>query len=55
MPDFHAYGELIYSPQERCPSIQRSTSVLITIGPTLAILEGQVTWEDSIVMSRHVL
>jgi hypothetical protein len=42
LPDFQTYGALIYSLQERYPSIQRSTLVLATIGPTLAKLEGQV-------------
>jgi len=36
-----SYAILIYSLQERYPSIQRSTLVLATIGPTLAKLEGR--------------
>jgi len=40
--DFHTYGKLIYSLQERYPSVQRCTLVLATIGPTLAKLEGQI-------------
>jgi hypothetical protein len=42
LPDFQTYGALVYSLQERYPSIQRSTLVLATIGPTLAKLEGQL-------------
>ena len=44
IPDFQTYGELIYSLQERDSSIQRSTLVLATIGPTLAQIEGQITF-----------
>lgn len=50
IPDFQTYGELIYSLQERYPSIQRSTLVLATIGSTLAKLEGQVTFESDVVL-----
>ena len=50
IPDFQTYGQLIYSLQERYPSIQRSTLVLATIGPTLAKLEGQVTFERDVVL-----
>lgn len=48
--NFQAYGELIYSLQSRYPSIQRSTLVLATIGPTLAKLEGQITFAGDIVL-----
>jgi hypothetical protein len=48
--DFQSYGGLIYSLQERYPSVQRSTLVLATIGPTLAKLEGQVTFEGDVVL-----
>lgn len=50
MLDFHTYSELIYSLQERYSSIQRSTLVLATIGPTLAKLEGQITFEGDVVL-----
>jgi len=36
IPDVQTYSELVYSLQERSPSIQHSTLVLATIGPTLA-------------------
>lgn len=50
LSDFQAYGELIYSLPERYTVIQRSTLVLATIGPTLAKLEGRVTFEGDIVL-----
>jgi len=45
--DFQTYGELIYSLQERYPSIQRSTLVLAPIGRTLVKLEGQITFQNN--------
>lgn len=48
--DFHTYGKLIYSLQERYQSVQRCTLVLATIGPTLAKLEGQVIFESDVVL-----
>ena len=48
--DFHTYGKLIYSLQERYASVRRSTLVLATIGPTLAKLEGQVIFENDMVL-----
>jgi len=48
--DFHTYGKLIYSLQKRYASIRRSTLVLATIGPTLAKLEGQVIFENDVVL-----
>ena len=48
--DFHTYGKLIYSLQERYPSIRRCTLVLAAIGPTLAKLEGQVNFDGDIVL-----
>jgi len=50
IPDLQSYGEIVYSLQERYPSIQHSTLVLISIGPTLGKLEGQVTFEDEVVL-----
>lgn len=50
LSDFQAYGELIYSLPERYTVIQRSTLVLATIGPTLAKLEGRVTFGGDIVL-----
>ncbi|MBI4640462.1 MAG: hypothetical protein HY731_07190 [Candidatus Tectomicrobia bacterium] len=50
IPNFQTYGQLIYSLQERYPSIQRSTLVLATIGSTLAKLEGQVTFENDVIL-----
>ena len=50
LPDFQTYGALIYSLQERYPRIQRSTLVLATIGPTLAKLEGQVTFAGDVTL-----
>lgn len=50
LPDFQIYGELIYTLQERFPSIQRSTLVLATIGATLAKLEGQVMFEGDVTL-----
>lgn len=41
--DFQTYSEFIYSLPERYSSIQHSTLILATIGPTLAKLEGQIT------------
>ena len=48
--DFRTYAEFIYSLQERYSIVQRSTLVLATIGPTLAKLEGQVTFEGDVVL-----
>jgi len=48
--DFQAYGKLVYSLQERFPSIRHSTLVLASIGPTLGKLEGQITFEDDVVL-----
>ena len=48
--DFQTYAELIYSLQEHYSIVQRSTLVLATIGPTLAKLEGQVTFEGDVVL-----
>ena len=48
--DLQTYGEIIYTLQERYPSIQRSTLALATIGPTLAKLEGQVAFQGGIVL-----
>ncbi len=50
VPDFHTYGELIYSLPERYSKIQHSTLVLATIGPTLAKLEGQITFEGEVIL-----
>lgn len=50
IPDFYAYGQLIYALQERYPSIQGSTLVLVTIGSTLAKLEGQVTFAGNVIL-----
>lgn len=50
LPDFLAYGELVYSLPETYPSIQRSTLVLATIGSSLAKLEGQVTFENDLLL-----
>ena len=50
IPDFQTYGKLIYSLPERYAAIQHSTLVLVTIGPTLAKLEGQITFEGEVVL-----
>jgi hypothetical protein len=50
LSDFQTYGEFIYTLPERYPIIQRSTLVLATIGPTLAKLEGQLTFEQRIIL-----
>ncbi len=50
IPDFQIYGELIYSLQKRYPVIQHSTLVLAPIGPALAKLEGQVTFERNVML-----
>ncbi len=50
IPNFQTYGEFIYSLQERYSSIQRSTLVLATVGPTLAKIEGQLTFEGEVVL-----
>ena len=48
--DFHTYGKLIYSLQECYPSVRRCTLVLATIGSTLAKVEGQLFFEDDVVL-----
>ena len=50
LPDFVAYGELVYSLPERYPAIQHSTLVLANIGPTLAKVEGRVTLEGNLLL-----
>ena len=50
IPNLRAYGELVYALPERYPSIQHSTLVLVTIGPTLAKLEGQVTFGSNVIL-----
>ena len=50
LSDFQTYGALIYTLQERYPSIRHSTLVLATIGKTLAQLEGQVIFEHEVVL-----
>ena len=50
IPDLQGYGALIYSLQERYPSIQHSTLILATIGPTLARLEGQISFDGGTVL-----
>ena len=50
LADFQTYGALIYALQEKYPSVQSSTLVLATIGPTLAKLEGQVTFVGDVVL-----
>lgn len=49
-PDVKTYGELVYALSERYPIIQHSTLVLATIGPTLAKLEGQITFAKEIML-----
>jgi hypothetical protein len=50
LTDFQTYGALIYTLQEKYPSVQNSTLVLATIGPTLAKLEGQVIFVGDVVL-----
>ena len=50
IPDFLAYGELVYSLPETYPSIQCSTLVLATIGATLAKLQGQVSFASDVML-----
>ena len=51
LTDFHTYGALIYTLQEKYPSVQSSTLVLATIGPTLAKLEGRMTFVGDVVLN----
>jgi len=53
--DFQTYAELIYSLQQRYPSIQHSTLVLATIGPTLAKVEGQVAFKGDVLLDAWEL
>ena len=50
IPDFRTYSEFVYSLQVRYLSIKRSTLVLATLGPTVAKLEGQVTFGADVVL-----
>ena len=50
LTDFHTYGALIYTLQEKYPSVQSSTLVLATIGPTLTKLEGRMTFVGDVVL-----
>lgn len=45
-----AYGDLIYYLPKRYAFIRRPTMVLATIGPGLAKLEGQLTFEEGVVL-----
>ena len=55
IPDFPAYGELIYALPAKYPSISHSTLVLATIGSTLAKLDGQVTFQGDEVLDVRKL
>lgn len=44
------YSELVYSLSEQYASIQHSTLVLATIGPTLAKLEGQIVFQRDVIL-----
>lgn len=50
LPSFQAYGEYVYALPEHHSRIQHSTLVLATIGPTLAKLEGQITFAENIIL-----
>jgi len=50
LADFHTYSVFIYSLPERYASIRHATLVLATIGPTLAKLEGQLTFAGDVVL-----
>ena len=50
IPHFRWYGELVYSLQQTYPTIRESTLVLATIGPTLAKLEGRITFEGEVIL-----
>lgn len=50
IPGFQTYGELVYTLPERYPSIRYSTLILASFGPTLAKLEGRVTFAGDIVL-----
>ena len=50
LPDLKAYEELIYGLQTRYPGIRGSTLVLATLGPSLAKVQGQVTFQGDIVL-----
>ncbi len=50
MPDFQTYNELIYSLPERHRSIKFSNLVLAPIGPTLAKVEGEIVFEQDVVL-----
>lgn len=50
IPDFQTYSEIIYSLPDRYSSIQGSTLVLAPIGPTLAKVEGQITFDGEVVL-----
>ncbi len=48
--DIRTYSALVYALPERYPTIRHSTLALATIGPTLAKLEGRVTFANEIVL-----
>ena len=50
LADLQTYSVLLYSLPERYASIRHSTLVLATIGPTLAKLEGQLTFAGDVVL-----
>ncbi len=50
MSHFHNYAELIYSLPEYYPIIQHSTLSLMSIGTTLAKLEGQLFFEHDMTL-----
>jgi len=50
IPDFQAYSELIYSLPERYNCIKISKLVLAPIGPALAKVEGQIIFEQDVIL-----
>jgi hypothetical protein len=50
LPDFQTYSQFVYTLPERYSAIRQSTLVLATIGRTLAKLEGQITFEQDVVL-----
>ena len=50
IPNFDTYSKLVYTLQDKYPSIQHSTLVLAPMGRTLSRLEGQITFEQEFVL-----
>jgi len=50
LPPLSDYEHLVYTLQETYPSIERSTMVVIRLGPSIAELNGSLEFRDDVVL-----